>query len=221
MNFSEMWNTWVKVLTSPGEATFDDERRKPNATATTALIWMVIAGVVAAVLGLIQSMAFAGAAQGAIPQLLAQLNLPLETQAQLEAALRSGAAGSFGAAGLGSIISVPLGFFIGTGILFLIGKLFGGQGDFGRYSYLMAAFNAPLTILSAILNLIPVVGCLSIFIAVYEIVLAYYATKVEQQLTSGRALLTVLLPVIIGLLLAICFGVAVLGLVAGLMQNSQ
>jgi len=38
---------------------------------------------------------------------------------------------------------------------------------------------------------VPFASCLTIFISIYQIVLAYFATKVEHQLTSGRALLTV------------------------------
>ena len=125
MNFSETWQTWVRVLTSPNEATFEAERQKPSATLTTALIWMLIAGVIVGVLGFIQSLMMAGSIQGAIPQVLAQLDLPPETEAQLTPLLNSGALGGMGAANLSAIISVPIGFLIGVGILWLVAKLLG------------------------------------------------------------------------------------------------
>jgi hypothetical protein len=102
----------------------------------------------------------------------------------------------------------------------LIGKVLGGQADFGRYAYLLATFNAPLTILGAILSLIPLLGCIGIVIPIYQLVLTYYATKVEQQLTSGKALIVVLIPVIFVLLLLGCLLVGILGMVAAL-QNAQ
>ena len=105
---------------------------------------------------------------------------------------------------LTAIITVPLFFLIGVGIYHLIAKLLGGQGEFGRYAYLNAAYAAPLGIVASLLSLVPFASCLTIFISIYQIVLAYFATKVEHRLTSGRALLTVLLPVIVVVGLMAC-----------------
>jgi hypothetical protein len=211
MNLSETWQTWLRVTTSPGEPTFEVERQKPQATLATALIWMLIAGAVAAVLGLIQTTIAAGAVQNSISQGLAMADLPPETRTQLEQILNSGILGSLGGVSLGSLITVPLGFLIGTGILYLIAKLLGGTGEFGRYAYLNAAFTAPLTILSSLISIIPVLGCVSIFIGIYQLVLTYYSTKVEHNLSSGRALIVVLLPVILVLLLIFCFVFFIVG----------
>lgn len=212
MNLSESWQTWLHVVTAPGEPTFEAERQKPQATLTTALIWMLIAGVIAAILGLIQAAVSAGAAQGAIGQILATANLPPETRAALEQMLNSGVLSILGGgASLSSIIMVPIGFLVSTVIYYVIAKLLGGTGDFGRYAYLNAAFGAPLSILSSILSVIPVLGCITIFIGIYQVVLTYYSTKVEHNLTSGRALLVVLIPLLIVLLLVACFVFFVLG----------
>lgn len=211
MNLSETWQTWLRVVTSPGEPTFEAERQKPQATLTTALIWMVIAGAVAAVLGLIQTTISAGAMQSSVAQLLAQADLPPEARAQLEQVFNSGVLGGLGGASVASIVMVPIGFLVGTAILFLIAKVLGGTGDFGRYAYLNASFTAPLTILSSLLSVIPVLGCISIFVSIYQLVLTYYSTKVEHNLTSGKALLVVLLPVILVLLLIFCFVFFVVG----------
>jgi hypothetical protein len=211
MNLSETWQSWLRVTTSPGEPTFEAERQKPQATLTTALIWMLIAGVVAAILGLIQSAASAGAVQSSISQGLAMADLPPETRVQLEQFLNSGVLGTLGGVSLGSIVTVPLGFLVGTGILFLLARLLGGTGDFGRYAYLNAAFTAPLTILSSLLSIIPVIGCLTIFIGIYQLVLTYYSTKVEHNLSSGRALIVVLIPIILVLLLVFCFVFFIVG----------
>jgi hypothetical protein len=211
MNLSETWQTWLRVTTSPGEPTFEAERQKPQATLATALIWMLIAGAVAALLGLIQTAISAGAVQNSISQGLAMADLPPETRAQLEQFLNSGVLGSLGGVSIGSIITVPLGFLIGTGILFLLAKLLGGTGDFGRYAYLNASFTAPLTILSSLISIIPVLGCISIFIGIYQLVLTYYSTKVEHNLSSGRALIVVLLPIFLVLLLVFCFVFFIVG----------
>ena len=219
MNLSDTWQTWLRVLTNPNEATFEAERQKPGATLGTAAIWMLIAGVVTGVLGFLQSIVMAGAIQGAIPQMLEQFDLPPETEAQLAPLLNSGALGGMGAANLWSIVSVPVGFLIGAGILWLLARLLGGTGDYGRYAYLIAAFVAPLTILTALLGLIPLAGsCIAFIIYIYQLVLTYYATKVEHQLSSGRAITVVLIPVIVALLLIMCLVFAFVGMLATIMQ---
>lgn len=219
MNLSETWQTWLRVLTSPSEATFEAERQKPSATLSTALIWMVIAGVITGVLGYLQSIMMAQSMRGAIPQMLEVLDLPAEAEAQLVQISETGAFGGLGAASLGSIISVPLGFLIGVGILWLLARLLGGTGEYGRYAYLNATYTAPMTILIALLNLVPVLGgCLAFIIYIYELVLTYYATKVEHQLSSGRALIVVLLPIIFVLLLVLCLVFFFVGILATMLR---
>jgi hypothetical protein len=205
MNLSETWQTWLRVVTSPGEPTFEEERHKPQATLTTALIWMVIVGAIAAVLGFIQSTIAAGTIQSTLTQALAMYDLPPETRAQMEQIINSGVLGGLGGLSLGAIITVPLGFLIGTGIYFVIAKILGGTGEFGRYAYLNATFSAPLTVLSSLLALIPGLGgCIALFVSIYQVVLIYYATKVEHQLSSGKALMVVLLPLIAFLVFFAC-----------------
>jgi hypothetical protein len=216
-----MWQTWLNVTTKPNETTFEAERRSPNANLQTALIWIVIAAVVAAVVGLLQSTMATAAAQGALPQMLAQLDLSPEERAQAQMFLNSGIFGGLGTASLASIITVPLGFLIGVGILYLVARLLGGTGEFGRYAYLNAAFQAPLGILASLLSLVPFVNCLTVFISIYQIVLTYYATKVEHQLSSGRALIVVLLPLIVVLLLMGCFFLFIVGMIASLVNGGQ
>jgi hypothetical protein len=213
-----MWQTWLKATTSPSEITYEELRQKPDARLSTALIWMVIYGAIAAVIGLISSIMFAGAANSAVAQLMAQPELDPELRAQIELFANSGMLGGLGAANIGSIVWVPIGFLIGTGILHLIARLFGGQGEFGRFAYLNAAFQAPLGILVTLLSLIPFVGCITPIISIYQIVLAYFAVKVEHQLTSGKAIIVVLLPLIVVLVLFGCLFISLFGMIMGL-QN--
>ena len=108
-----------------------------------------------------------------------------------------------------SIISGPLSFLISVGIYHLIASVFGGRGQFGRYAYLSATFMAPLMIVSSLLIFVPILGfCLTIFLGIYQVVLTFYATKVEYQLSQGRAIVVVLVPLLAVLLLAAC-GLAV------------
>ena len=48
MDFAGAIETWRRVLTQPGEPVFEQEKLSPNNSLQTALIWMVVAGVVEA-----------------------------------------------------------------------------------------------------------------------------------------------------------------------------
>jgi len=221
MNFAEMWQTWLKATTSPNEATFEELRQKPEANITTAIIWMAIYGAVSALVSIISGLMFANAMRNVLPGVLEQLELPPAEAAQVEQVLRAVTGGGFGMAGfasLANIVLTPLFFLVGVGVYFLLARLLGGAGDFGRYAYLNAAFAAPLGILTTLLSLAPFVGCVTPLISIYSLVLVYFATKVEHRMSSGRAIWVVLIPVLVVFALVGCFLFSVIGLVASL-QN--
>lgn len=221
MNFAEMWQTWLKATTSPNDATFEELRSKPEANVTTAIIWMAIYGAVSAVVGIISGLIFANTMRTVLPDVLEQLELPPAEMAQVEQVLRAVTGGGFGMAGfasLANIVMAPLFFLLSVGIYFLLARLLGGTGDFGRYAYLNAAFAAPLGILTTLLSLAPFVGCISPLISLYSLVLVYFATKVEHRLSSGRAIWVVLIPLLVIFVLIGCFLFSIIGMVASL-QN--
>jgi len=222
MNFAEMWQSWLKASTGPNDATFAELRQKPDATVTTAVIWMAIYGVVAAIAGLISSMIFAGTIQGALPAVLEQMNLPPAEAAQVEQALRflpGNVAAGAGFSSLANIVMVPVWFLIGVGIYHLIARLLGGTGEYGRLAYLSAAFSAPLGIVTTLLSMVPLVSCLTPIITIYSLVLAYFAVKVEHGLSSGRAIMVILIPALVIIALAACFIFGIVGMVLAI-QNS-
>jgi len=210
MDFAGMIQTWIRVVSSPNEESFEREQESPNATLTTALIWTVIAAVVAAVLGFIQSLLFASSAQGMLG-LINQMDLPPESEAMFRQMMAGGAfAGLSGAGAFLGILLSPLFFLIGVGIIHLIAKALRGQGDFGRFAYLAAAISAPISIVNAFLGFIPVVGsCVIFLLNIYSLILFYFAIKVAYQLTSGRAIAVVLIPIVIVIGLALCIGFAI------------
>ena len=71
----------------------------------------------------------------------------------------------------GLIILVPLGFFIGVGIIYLIAKAFKGSGTFLQQSYTNLLVGVPIGLLSLLLALIPILGSLASFaLGIYSIV---------------------------------------------------
>ncbi|MEM7124861.1 MAG: Yip1 family protein [Chloroflexota bacterium] len=216
MDFSAVFQTWLNAVTQPNEEFYDNERKSPNATLGTAIIWIVIAAIISAIVGVIGIFIGFGALSGSgiFDEILSDPEISSEVRVVMEAFLSGGGfAGLAGAGLVASIIFAPIGFLIGVGILHLIARLLGGQGDFGRYAYLNAAFQAPIQIVTSVLGLIPFLGgCVSFLLALYSLVLVYFATKTEHQLSQGRSIMVLLIPLIIGILLSACIVLAFISL---------
>ena len=215
MDFKSIFQTWVKVLTSPSEEVFVAEREKSSATLRTALVWVFLASVIAGILGLLQAQIFSSA-MGGMGQ-IARL-LPAELQGGFEEISQTGATGgTFGSLAL--IIAWPIGFLIVVGILHVTASILGGRGQYGRYAYLSATFSAPLLIVSSLLGFVPIAGsCISLALPIYQFVLAYFAIKAEYGLSQGRAIVAVVAPGLIVLIVVGCLIVVIFGAVFSAMQ---
>jgi hypothetical protein len=109
------------------------------------------------------------------------------------------------------LLYIPLSIFIGTGILYLLAKAFGGVGRFVQQLYCTLLFLIPLglivSILSLLLNLLPAGGSLLvIFLALanvsYEGVLMGFMLMPVHRISGARATGSVLLLFGIAFLLA-------------------
>jgi len=218
MDLQSILQTWINVLTKPGEEAFAAEREKTSATLSTALVWMVLAAVVTALLGLVQAQIL-GSAMGGMGQVVDLL--PPELQGEFGTIADVGATGWTGFSLL-SIIFLPLFFLIGVGVYHLIATVLGGRGQYGRYAYLTATYSAPLMIVGSVLGFIPALGgCLNLILGIYQLVLTYYAVKVEYGLSQGRAVVVVVVPLLAGLVLAVCLATVVVGTLVAVLNGSQ
>ena len=152
---------------------------------------------------------------GNYDQLLEQLDLPPEMTAEFGQMLESGMLEMImGVGGVLSLIIIPVIFLITTGFRHLLAKILKGQGSFGTYAYLCAAIEAPITIISGVFSLVPVIGsCVSLLLMIYIYVERYYATKVAYELTSGKAIAVVLIPILLVLAFVACGIIAFVALI--------
>ncbi|MCY3707614.1 MAG: Yip1 family protein [Caldilineaceae bacterium] len=218
MDLQSILQTWINVLTKPGEEVFAAEREKTSATLSTALVWMILAAVVTALLGLLQAQIL-GSAMGGMGQIVDLL--PSELQGEFGTIAESSATEWTGFSLL-SIIFLPLFFLIGVGVYHLIATVLGGRGQYGRYAYLTATYSAPLMIVGSVLGFVPVLGgCLNLILGIYQFVLTYYAVKVEYGLSQGRAVVVVVIPLLAGLVLAVCLATVVVGTLVAVFGGSQ
>lgn len=107
----------------------------------------------------------------------------------------------------GLIIVVPTLFFLLMGIIYLLAKCFGGQGTFLEQCHASLCIQVPLGILSKLLALIPGIGrILNSVLSLYGIVLQVLVIMAVHRLSRGKAISTILLPVVtLGVLTGILF----------------
>ncbi|HUO47074.1 MAG TPA: YIP1 family protein [Acidimicrobiia bacterium] len=118
--------------------------------------------------------------------------------------------GRFGSWLLSGILS-PVFLAVGTGIIFLISRMFKAQG-----TYISLFRSLGFAIAPQALNVIPIIG--GIVGLVWSVVLAIRAVKETQRVTDGAAAAIVLIPaVIVGFfifLLVVILSVALFGIAA-------
>ena len=195
---------WLNVTTRPGVTSFVNELP----TANWRDIWLPLLGlaVLSAITGAISGLYTSGnftVPDASAPGGSRTIHVPAGT-------------------GIGSLIGVPLGFFIAVGVLFVCAKIFGGSGSFLHQAYAMSLYWVPLEGITAIAGLIPVLGgIVSFLVGIYMIFEAVFAIAASHRLSTGRATAAVLLPVIVGVLLACALIVLFIGVIAALVNGGR
>jgi hypothetical protein len=97
-----------------------------------------------------------------------------------------------------SVISLA----INGGIQNVLAGFFGGNGYYGRTVYALSAYLAPMTILVALLGIVPGVGqCLTSLLGLYSIVLNVRALRAAHSISTWQAIGVLFAPGIILLIL--------------------
>jgi hypothetical protein len=111
------------------------------------------------------------------------------------------------------LIVAPIGLFIWTGILYVVGKMFGGQGTYSQLIRPIGYAGAPFA-----LGIVPVIGGLAGL--VYSAAIQIRAVMQINQVKQGSAIATVLIPMgilVVGLvILAIIASIALFAGLGGL-----
>ncbi|NIO44678.1 MAG: hypothetical protein GTN36_03955 [Candidatus Aenigmarchaeota archaeon] len=187
MNF----NLWIDSLTKP-IPTFKKEKK--NATLGEGALHIAVAGLISGFISGIYQMFFGAAFASYLSPFASAFAGPMIFLASL----------------ILTPIMAVIGWLILSGILYIFAMLFGGKGSYTTQSYLYAIYYAPLSIISSILVLIPIAGwILSFVLMIYGLYLLTMALKEVHNYTTGRALLTWLVPVgIVVLILFVLVGIA-------------
>ena len=200
VSIRDLPNQYRNVLTHPSDVTFAAELPKADWQTVWAQLGILV--VVGVILGLISSVI----ANAVVHATTGSASFATAFSAFSVATTISGA--------FLNIIFIPLFFFAGVGIQYLLAKAFNGQGTFLQQSYTHLLFKVPLDIASVILGTIlvfvPIVGGIIGFaIFVYQVVLNVFQIKAVHRLDTGRAAAVVLIPygvlLLVGTLCALAF----------------
>ena len=193
-----VFDVWMTAVTSQDEKAYADLLEDPEAGLERAFSWIAIAGLVTALTVPVQYLLN--------PNLGELLDIP-ELQRQVGSMTPNAfiiilTMISFVTAPIGGMLNLA----ISGGIQNFLAMFFGGGGNYTRTVYALAAFLAPMTIITSIAAVIPVVGgCLSLPFAIYNFVLNVRALKAAHSLGNGAAVGVMLAPTLLILIFACLF----------------
>jgi hypothetical protein len=213
-----IFETWIAAVTKPNVDTFEDIAEQPGATTGKAFLWVFVAALVSGFANLLAQSFRVGGQMGGLQEFL-----PPEIAREIPMSAPSSI--GFGTVICGAPVAGVVGvifFAIGVALIQWVAKLFGGTGSFDKLAYTFSAIFVPISVASAVLTLlgaIPFVGVcfgiLSFAVSIYMIVLQVFAVQAVNDLDTGKAVGSVLLPgLVFFLFICCCVAIAVGGLAA-------
>jgi hypothetical protein len=203
---SRSWNqTWISALTQPSEATYQAIAGDVNATMNRAYTWVAAASAISYLILIVIQLCAASVA--------------LSGRSYNSSAVLGSVVGSALCGIPFAIVGSIVGFAIVTGLSHLIAKALGGTGNYNQLSYAVAAYAAPLSIISSVIAYIPIVNCLGIVLGVYGIVLNVMAIKAVHGFGWDKAILSSVAILALILVLVACVVIVLLVLLGPAMGN--
>jgi hypothetical protein len=208
----EMFNASLAVLRRPSVSTFEEYERD---NAGNAALYVIVGTVIAAILGAIGFFIKRPYIEAQLRQAQAQLEQLGGNPAGVQAAFQAfSSPTSLLGAVVGEVLWALIGFFIWVGLVYLVGRAFGGTGTFGQLAYDVSLFWVPLAVIRALVNLIAfgplavLAGLISLAVGIYNLILTFFGIQAGMNLPPNKAIIIMLLPLIISLV--ICCGLTAL-----------
>ncbi len=169
------YKVWIDALIRPSVAIYENFLQDTHATPQRAYIWLIISGMISGIVS-----AFAQPLQrGISPIVLATCSVPL------------------------SAIVVVLSLIVIAGLVQLLAQVLGGTGTYSKLVYALATFNAPMTIISGMLLLIPYGLWINAGVGIYWAILSAIAVKAVHQFEWRKAIIAILPIILLAILLIV------------------
>ena len=213
-----MMETWIAAVTKPKVDTFVRIAAQSGATMGKAFLWAFVAILISSFASSLAQVFSAGSQMDRLRGIL-----PPEIAREIPASVTS-SAGGISTVICGAPIAAVMGVLVFAIMVALIqwaAKLFGGTGSFEKLFYTFSTILVPMAVVSAVLSLLTAIpyigicfGVVALGLGVYQIVLQVLAVQAVNGLDTGKAVGSVLLPIVI-FFLFICCCVAIFTLVLG------
>ncbi len=201
---SRKWyEIWRDVWTNPGLEAFWSILKERDHSATRGLIWIGVTSLVLGLAGAVVSGPLYNNITGQLPSVLS--------------------AGEAVLTGVCTVVLAPIftiiSMIILTAVFHFIAKLFKGNGTWGDLVFCIATVVAPASIISGVLGIIWQLvsqvqilfflvaiffGIIGIALAIYNIILYILAIRAAENVGTGGAIGTVLIPIGVIVVLGIC-----------------
>jgi hypothetical protein len=208
-------NTWVKAITAPNEEAYQQIASNPGASFGKSTLWVFLAGMVGSFISLVVNYIQYALIGSSDVGLFGEYGEYFQDLPIFQPSLIGVITGTF----FGGIASL-VGALIMVGLIYIVSRALGGTGGYEKLFNTMAAYQVPIGVVTVIVGVIPVVGCLSIFVGIYGIVLGVIANKVVMGYDMGKAVIaSVVIPVAIAAVIFICFAVILGAAISSVYQN--
>jgi hypothetical protein len=124
-------------------------------------------------------------------------------------------------------VLIVIGMFIGSGITFVLAKIFGGKGGFMEQTLALTliyggciALAFPFQVLSAIPLIGLIFGLVVFAITLYNIYNQYLVLKGVHSLTNWKAIAVIAIPIIIAIIIAVIFAAIFAAVLMGMMGGA-
>lgn len=189
---SYSWSqAWSQAFRKPSPATFENLLKDPAATPGRAYKWVFLVTMTIAAWQLMISLVLSQPLTS-----VAGSNNTSVTTSIVENVV------SIPVSGVGAV----LGLMFEAWLLQWIANRLGGSGYYDDLVYILAAFEAPLVLISGILAAIPCIGLIAeLLIYLYALLLTTIAVRTVNHFSGGKAFLCVVCFTLISLALVVLF----------------
>ena len=180
---------WFTALRKPSLQTYEQLYQSENANLGTALLWSIWVSLLSVILNI--------TGKALLPyHPLNQVNMsPSNGGLSTEQVSRLMASMQWLANPWVWLVGGPISFLLMISATHMVAKTVGGEGELGRYGYVVAAINLPIGLFTIILTWVPIVGqSLGNLLLFGSYILLVIATKAAYKLSTGEAIIAVLAP---------------------------
>ena len=210
-----MFDAWVTALTSPNTEAYNKLGKATNASLANGALWVLLAAIIGGVVSALLSAIFGASQLALLSNVLGETGMDIPARTGSAAIL----SGIFCGAPVGAIIGT-LGFLLSSVIENWLANLFGGKGTLDSYTFVNASFTAPITLVSTMLSPIPFIGGLFLFLlGIYSLFLSFINLRGVKQLSTGKAILVILIPMIVAFILVGCLVLVFGAVIASAFSN--